>query len=90
MLVRIVLIAALIGTGLFVAKEEHVFERAGIVGHCQAVQPPRGSDGAWYACYEGVMTGYPNLVGDSCDRSGRRPKIEYWRCPAGLNQGVSG
>ena len=36
------------------------------------------------------MTGYPNLVKDSCDRSGRRPGIEYWRCPAGLTQGVSG
>jgi hypothetical protein len=90
MLLRIFLIAALIGTGLFVAKEERVFERAGLVGHCQPVQAPPGAEGAWYACYEGVMTGYPNLVGDSCNRSGRRPKIEYWRCPAGLTQGISG
>jgi hypothetical protein len=90
MLLRIFLIAALIGTGLFVAKEERVFERAGLVGHCQSVQAPRGADGAWYACYEGVMTGYPNLVGDSCSRSGRRPKIEYWSCPAGLAQDISG
>jgi hypothetical protein len=90
MLLRILLIAALIGTGLFVAKEEHVFERAGLVGHCQAAQAPPGAEGQWYACYEGVMTGYPNLVQDSCDRSGRRPGIEYWRCPAGLTAGIGG
>ena len=42
MLVRIVLIAALIGAGLFVAKEERMFERAGLVGYCQAAQAPPG------------------------------------------------
>ena len=85
MLIRIVLIAALLGTGLVVAKEEHLFERAGLVGYCQVVQAPPGDDGQWHGCVEGVMTGYPNLVKDSCTRESRRPGVEYWRCPVALS-----
>jgi hypothetical protein len=90
MLVKIVLIAALVGVGLFVAKEERLFERAGLVGYCNAVQAPPGRDGHWQGCVEGVLTGYPNLVQDACTREGRRPGIEYWRCPAALSSGYSG
>lgn len=87
MLLKIVLIAALLGSGLFVAKEERVFERAGLVGYCTVVQPPPGADGQWHGCVEGLMTGYPNLVKDSCTRESRRPGVEYWRCPAPLASG---
>ncbi len=84
MLLKIVLIAALVGVGLFVAKEEKLFERAGLVGYCQEVRPPPGADGQWHGCVEGVLTGYPNLVQDSCTRESRRPGTEYWRCPIAL------
>jgi hypothetical protein len=87
MLVKIVLIAALVGVGLFVAKEERLFERAGLAGYCTAVQAPPGRDGHWQACVEGALTGYPNLVQDSCTREGRSPGVEYWRCPAALVSG---
>ena len=35
------------------------------------------------------MTGYPNLVKDSCTRESRRPGVEYWRCPVALSSSLS-
>ena len=86
MLVKIVLFAALVGVGLFVAKEERLFERAGLVGYCQIVRAPSGDDGEWHGCHEGLMSGYPSLVKDSCTRESRRDRIEYWRCPASISR----
>lgn len=90
MLLKIILIAAFLGTGLFVAKEEKLFERAGIVGHCQVVQPPPGDYGQWHGCVEGMVTGFPSLAQDSCTRESRRPGVEYWRCPVPLYRNPSG
>lgn len=80
MLVKIFVFAALVGVGLFVAKEERLFERAGLVGYCQVVRAPSGYDGEWHGCHEGLMSGFPNLLEESCTRESRRKGIEYWRC----------
>jgi hypothetical protein len=87
MLLKIILFAALVGVGLYVAKSERVFERAGFVGYCQVVRGPAGDDGEWHGCKEGLMTGYPSLVKDSCTIEVRRNGIEYWRCPVPLARG---
>lgn len=84
MLLKIVLIFALIGAGLAVAKEGDVFERAGLVGYCQVVRSPPGDESVWHGCKEGLMTGFPSLLQDSCTLETRRGKVQYWRCPAGL------
>jgi hypothetical protein len=89
MLVKIVVFAALVGVGLFVAKEERLFEKAGLVGHCQVVRAPAGDDGEWHACSEGLMSGFPSLVKDSCTREIRRNEYEYWRCPVPLSRSRS-
>ena len=44
----------------------------------------------WHGCVEDLISGYPNLVKDSCTRESRRPGVEYWRCPVSLSQGFSG
>ena len=90
MLVKIVVVAALIGVGLYVAKVERVFEQAGLVGYCQAVRAPSGDDGSWQACHEGLMTGFPSLVKDSCTLESTRNGIEYGRCPVPLAHSRSG
>jgi hypothetical protein len=87
MLVKIVLIAALLGVGLFVAKEERLFERAGLVGYCELVGAPPGDDGEWRGCHEGLISGFPSLLKDSCTLEIRRDRIEYWRCPVPLARG---
>jgi hypothetical protein len=90
MLAKIMVVAALIGVGLYVAKVENAFERAGLVGYCQGVRAPSGDDAAWQGCHEGLMTGYPSLIKDSCTIQERRNGIEYWRCPAPLEQDQAG
>jgi hypothetical protein len=83
-MLKIVLLFALIGAGLAVAKEGRVFEKAGLVGYCQVVHPPAGDDAQWHGCREGVITGFPRPLRESCTLEVRRGKVEYWRCPAGL------
>ena len=87
MLVRIILIAALIGAGLVFAKEQRLFERAGLVGYCQIVRAPPGEEGEWQGCHEGLMTGFPSLNQKSCTLKSRSTGMEFWRCPVTLASG---
>lgn len=82
---RIVLVAAMIVAALAFAKQNHYFERAGIVHRCSAVAAPIGQDGSWQSCREGWLDGFPDLSMDSCERMGRTGDREYWRCPAPLS-----
>jgi hypothetical protein len=81
---RIVLVAVLIVATLAFAKQNHYFERSGIVHACTLVAAPAGQDGEWHSCRQGWLDGYPDLSMDSCDRMGRTADREYWRCPAPL------
>jgi len=82
---KIVIIAALIVAALAVGKQNHAFEKAGIVHSCSAVSAPLGQDGSWQACKQGWLDGYPDLSIDSCDKMGATAGFEYWRCPAPLS-----
>jgi hypothetical protein len=90
MLWKIMFVAVLVGAALVLVKQEQLLEKAGLVGYCEVVRPPPGEEGEWHGCHEGLMSGYPNLVKDSCEREGRRPGIEYWRCPVSLQSGPPG
>lgn len=81
-MVRIVVVAALVAVLLAVARQERLFQRAGIVGSCQVVASPVGDSAVWRACREGWLTGSPSLLGDSCTYELRAGGYEYWRCPA--------
>ena len=78
---RIFLVAALIASGMALAKRDHAFEKAGVVSYCRVVATPAGQDGEWRACSEGFLTGYPDLKLDSCERIGRQGKDDIWQCP---------
>lgn len=86
---KLVIIAALIVAALAVAKQDHAFEKAGIVHSCSAVAAPLGQDGHWQACKQGWLDGYPDLSIDSCDKMGASTGLEYWRCPAELTNSYS-
>lgn len=81
MLLKIVVIAALLGGGLFLVKEERVFERAGIVGYCEVVRAPAGDRSQWHSCHEGIVNGFPRPLQESCTVESRGDGVEYWRCP---------
>jgi hypothetical protein len=82
---KLVIVAALIVAALAAGKQNHVFEKAGIVHQCTEVAAPIGQDGSWQACKQGWLDGYPDLSIDSCDRMGQTAGREYWRCPAPLS-----
>lgn len=86
MLLKILFVAVLLGAALVVAKQEHLFEKAGFVGYCEIVRAPTGDEGEWHGCHEGFMTGFPNLIKDSCTIESRRAGVEYWRCPVPLSR----
>jgi hypothetical protein len=84
MVVKIVVVAVLVVAALALGQRQHVYEDWGVVGSCEPVRAPAGDDGAWYACSEGLLTGYPSLIGDQCEYESRARGYEYWRCPAPL------
>ena len=78
---KIVVFCALI-VGLFgVAQHEHWFERIGVVGGCELTSPPASQQGQWWSCREGVLTGYPSLVRESCSLRGKVVSRQVWHCP---------
>lgn len=81
-MVRIFIAFALVVTVLVLGHRERVFHEWGVVGSCQSVRAPAGDRSSWYACEEGLLTGYPSLLGDDCTYESRRRGYEYWRCSA--------
>jgi hypothetical protein len=81
-LFKIVFVGAFAALMLGVAKQQHWFERAGLVSSCALVATPAGqpAGGSWYLCREGIMTGYPRLERDNCDSRGFVGKLELWHC----------
>jgi hypothetical protein len=83
-MLKIILVAVLIAGTLALAKSNHWFERMGVLGSCTVLRSPRGDEGQWWACKQGVLTGYPVLRKDGCDPKGVQAGQEVWRCPAPL------
>ncbi len=56
-------------------------QRSGVIGQCTAIQAPAYQPtGAWYACTEGLLMGFPNLESDSCSLAGMVGKRQIWSC----------
>ena len=79
-LVGIAIIALMV-----VAQDQRWGERAGVTGSCVATRPPNNEPaGAWYACKQGVLTGFPSLEGNACQEVGIVMHREVWKCAAPL------
>lgn len=90
-MLRILIVGAAIATALVVAKRDHWFERAGLVGTCKQTQSVYLNDTAqWWSCRQGLITGYPVLTRQSCDSSGFLLNRELWRCPTPLETSPGG
>jgi hypothetical protein len=81
---RIILVAALIVSALALAKQNHWFEKAGIVGTCVEVAAPYGDEAQYWSCEQGVLTGFPSLRHNACDPHGVSAGRQLWRCPTPL------
>jgi hypothetical protein len=82
MLAKIVLVVAVVIVALVVAQRQDVVHEWGIAGSCEGVRSPVADGKQWYACKEGLLTGYPSLIGDQCRYEQRAAGYEYWSCPA--------
>jgi hypothetical protein len=82
---KIALVGIAIVALMVVARDQHWAGRAGVTGSCTTTQPPSTEQaGSWYACKQGVLTGFPALEGDGCTSVGVVMHQEVWRCPAPL------
>lgn len=82
MLGKIVLVVAVAIALLVVAQRQDLAHEWGVAGSCEGVRSPIDDGSQWYACKEGLLTGYPSLVGDQCRYEQRAAGYEYWSCPA--------
>ncbi len=84
-MLRILFVGAAIVAALVVAKRDHWFERAGLVGNCRLTRPLYTNDTAqWWSCRQGLLTGYPVLTRQQCDSQGFMLNREVWRCTTPL------
>lgn len=85
-LVKIIVIVVLLGGGLAYAKQQHVYERIGVIGGCDLSAAPISDTATaqWWSCHEGVLTGYPSLTRDNCRLYTVVPKRQLWRCPEAI------
>jgi len=79
------MVGVAIVTLMGVAQSQRWPQRAGVVGRCVATQPPSSNPGGtWYACKQGILTGFPSLAADSCQSAGIVLHREIWNCAAPL------
>ena len=84
-LVKIFMVGVAFVALMVVAQTQRWPQKAGVVGKCVATRPASSSpEGAWYACKQGILTGFPALEGDGCHSAGLLMHQEIWRCPAPL------
>jgi hypothetical protein len=84
-LLKIAMVGVAIAAMMAVARDQRWPQRAGVVGVCMATPAPTPkSDGTWYACKEGILSGFPNLAADTCTTSGIVSRHEIWHCDAPL------
>lgn len=84
-LLKIAMTGVVIFALMAVARDQRWPERAGVVGTCYPTQAPRANPGgAWYACKQGLLNGFPNLELDRCSSAGIVAHQEVWRCTVPL------
>ena len=84
-LIKIAMVGVAIAAMMGVARDQRWPQRAGVVGVCLTTPAPHTKpDGAWYACSQGLMNGFPNLEADSCSSAGIVSHREIWNCDVPL------
>jgi hypothetical protein len=90
MVAKIVLFVAVAIAVLVVAQRQDVVHEWGVAGSCEGVRAPvDDGNNRWYPCKEGLLTGYPSLIGDECRYEQRSAGYEYWSCPAPVTRFTS-
>ena len=83
-MIRVVIVAVLIASGLYGLRESGLVDRTGLLGACETVVSSAAEEGEWLACKGGRLSGSPDLSRDSCRKGTTRKGITYWYCPEKL------
>jgi len=84
-LTKIVLLGVAILALMVVARQQNWPQRIGVTGSCYATQAPTWQPaGTYYACKQGVLTGFPSLEANDCTSVGFALHEQVWQCPAPL------
>ena len=83
-MLRVLVVAVLIASGLYGLRESGVLDRTGLLGTCETVVSAAAEEGEWLACKGGRFSGSPDLSRDSCRKGTTRKGITYWYCPERL------
>ncbi len=80
-LIKIAAVGAVLIVLMAVGRDQKWLQKAGVVGTCVSTAAPASQPGDyWYACKEGVMSGFPALESDHCTSIGVARKREIWQC----------
>jgi hypothetical protein len=88
-LVRVAAVVIVIASLLAVAKQQHVFDRAGLTGSCTSLDAPAPKDSVWWACSGGSLTGAPDRSKEGCTAGAQQGDVRYWLCPETLESRAS-
>ena len=83
-MIRILLVAVLIASGLYGLRESGALDRTGLLGTCETVASSAAEEGEWLGCQGGRFSGAPDLSRDSCRKGATRNGVTYWYCPEKL------
>jgi hypothetical protein len=80
-LLKIAMLGVAIIALMAIARDQRWPQRSGVVGTCYATAAPHSQPGgSWYACKQGVLSGFPNLEADSCTSPGIVEHQQIWHC----------
>ncbi len=83
-MLRIVVLAVFIASGLYGLRESGALDQAGLLGHCDAVKTAAITEGEWLGCRGGRLNGAPDLSHDGCRKGATQKGVTYWYCPEKL------
>jgi hypothetical protein len=80
-LIKIALVGATIIALMVIGQNQRWYEKARIVGACTTVTPGEAqTTDVWYACKQGLLSGFPNLPNDTCSVVETVGGREIWSC----------
>jgi hypothetical protein len=84
----IVAVAACIVALMVAVKNGRVLQTAGLTGSCSHYSET--PDAEYESCKPGKLEGLPDLTKRGCKSAGVKGKVEYWRCPSGVESSDAG
>jgi hypothetical protein len=84
----ILAVAVCIVALMVVLKDGRLLQTTGLTGTCSHYS--QTADAEFEVCKPGKLEGLPDLTKRGCKIAGTKGKVEFWRCPAGVEASDAG